>query len=287
MKRSQLAINSVSTIRAGLRESLAAYHAAGFGSVEFPLHHVRDYLALGNTVTDVCRLLDDYEMRCVGGFDCAVECFSPAEQRVKNHARIVENARFLAELGATNMVVGTDGPTDLSSIADPIGEMAAVFADVAAAIADTGVTLCIEFNWSPLVKSLRTAAEIARRSGADNVGVVFDPAHYYCTPTKFDQLTAQNVATIRHVHVDDMRDKPAELSNCNSDRVLPGQGILDLDALLGTLERHGYDGLFSIELFNEDLWAMPAHQAARLMYESLLPLCEDYHPVSLPSRASF
>ncbi len=63
--------------------------------------------------------------------------------------------------------------------------------------------------------------------------MIFDPAHYHCTPSKFDQLMPENVATVRHVHVDDMRDKPAELSNRNSDHVLPGQGILDLPALFG------------------------------------------------------
>jgi 4-hydroxyphenylpyruvate dioxygenase len=123
------------------------------------------------------------------------------------------------------------------------------------------------------VKSLRTAAEIARRSRARNVGVVFDPAHYHCTPTKFDQLTPENVATIRHVHVDDMADKPAELSNCNSDRVLPGRGCLDLKAILRRLEKFGYGGYYSIEMFSEKLWAMPARKAARLMYDSLIPYC--------------
>jgi len=276
MKRSQLAINAVST-RAGLEASLAAYHAAGFRYVEFPLSMVREGEHPpegGHSLAGVRDLLRKYEMQCIGGFDCVVECFSPPEQRAQNHARIVDNARFLAGLGGTMMVVGTDGPQELAAVADPLGDMAGVFARVADRVADTGVTLCIEFNWSPLVKSLRAAAEIARRSGRPNVGVVFDPAHYYCTPTKLDQLTAENVAMIRHVHVDDMRDKPPELSNCNSDRVLPGQGILDLPMLLGRLERHGYEGYFSIELFNEELWAMPAAEAAKLMYDSLLYLCD-------------
>lgn len=273
MKRSQLAINSVSTIRVGLVDSLAAYHAAGFRQVEFPLRHVREYLAQGHAVAEVRGLLERYEMRCIGGFDTIVECFSPPEQRVRNHARIVEAAEFLAELGGSNMVVGTDGPPERP--ADPVGEMAAVFASVAAAIEHTGVTLDIEFNWSPLVKTLRMAADVARQSGTERVGVVFDPAHYYCTPTKFAELTADNVALIKHVHVDDMRDRHPELTNCNSDRVLPGKGILDLPAILGQIERHGYAGAFSIELFNEELWALPAEEAARRMYESLLPLCED------------
>jgi len=55
--------------------------------------------------------------------------------------------------------------------------------------------------------------------------------------------------------------------------VLPGQGVLDLPALIGRLEEHGYRGQFSIEMFNADLWALPAAEAARQCYQSLLPLC--------------
>ena len=63
-----------------------------------------------------------------------------------------------------------------------------------------------------------------------------------------------------------MAAKPGELSDCNADRVLPGEGILDLPALIAVLERHGYAGFFSIEMFNADLWAMPAAEAAERCY---------------------
>lgn len=274
MKRSQLAINAVSTRHADLEEALSAYAAAGFTNVEFPLGPIKEYLAQGHTVADIRRLLDRYGLRCIGGFECGVEAFSPPEARAQNHALIVENARLLGALGATSMVVGTDGPRADQVVEDPLGELAQAFASVADRIEDTGVTLCLEFNWSPLVKSLRTAVEIAERSGRANVGVLFDPAHYHCTPSKFEQLHAHSVPFIKHVHVDDMRDKPGELSHCNSDRVLPGQGCLDLRALFGQLEKFGYKGFFSIELFNDELWALPAAQAARLLYDSLLPFCE-------------
>lgn len=273
MKRSQLAINSVSTKQAGLEECLAAYAEVGFTNVEFRLTHLKEYLAAGHSIADARRLLDASGLRCIGGFETPLQAFTQGATREQNHATIVANARLLAELGAHTLVVGTDGPADLSATPDPLGTLADTFGTVAREIADTGVTLAIEFNWGPLVKSLRSAAEIARRSGASNVGVLFDPAHYHCTPTKFAELTPATIATIAHVHVDDMRDKPGELSNANSDRVLPGQGILDLSALFGAIERHGYGGYFSIELFNEELWAMPVHEAARRMYDSLGPLC--------------
>ena len=252
MRREQLAINSVSTRQADLETCLAAYQKAGFANVEFRL--VRDYLEKGHSRADARRLLDDFGLSCVGGFETGLVCFGSGKERTANHDRIADNSELLAQLGASTMVVGTDGPSE--DMDDPLEPLAETFARMAERIADTGIALCIEFNWSPLVKSLRTAAEVARRTGRDNVGALFDPAHYHCTPSKFEQIDAANASLIKHIHVDDMRDKPGELSNCNADRVLPGQGCLDLPALFGQIERFGYEGYFSIEMFSDELWAM-------------------------------
>ncbi|MDQ3815071.1 MAG: sugar phosphate isomerase/epimerase [Armatimonadota bacterium] len=272
MKHGQLAINSIST-RGGFEETLNAYAAAGFRNVEFYLGHVKEYLKGGHSPADVRRLLEAHGQRCIGGFEGVVETFSDEPSRRKNHAAVAENARLLSELGGKVLVVGTDG-ANLNAVDDAAGRIAETFAAVAAQIEGTGVQLALEFNWGA-VKSLPLAAEIARRSGAANVGVLFDPAHYHCTPTKFEDLTADNVRFIKHVHVDDMNGKPPELSNCNSDRALPGQGTLDLRAIYGRLEEHGYGGYFSIEMFSDELWNLPVREAAQQMYQSLLRLCDD------------
>ena len=273
MRSEQLAINSVSTRQADLQTSLDAYQQAGFVNVEFWLSHVWQYLEQGGTRAALQRLLGRYNLQCIGGFETPLLCFAGTQERRTNHDRILENAELLAELGGRNLVVGTDGPE--TEMADPLSPVVEAFSQVGERIASTGVTLCLEFNWSPLVKSLRTAGHIARCVGRDNVGVLFDPAHYHCTPSKFDQLDDDNGPWIKHVHVDDMRDKPAELSNCNSDRLLPGQGCLDLPALFGRIEDYGYRGYFSIEMFSDELWALPAERAAGLMYASLAYLCTD------------
>jgi 4-hydroxyphenylpyruvate dioxygenase len=218
-------------------------------------------------------LLDARGLDCIGGFEGGVEILGNEQARRNNHASVVENARLLGELGARVLVVGIGGG-NLQEVDDAAGHIAQIFADLAGQLEDTGVQLAIEFNWGP-VKSLPLAVEIARRSGASNVGVLFDPAHYHCTPTKFEDLNAANVPFIKHVHVDDMNGKPAELSNCNSDRALPGQGVLDLRAIYGAIEQHGYNGHFSIEMFSDELWALPPHEAAQQMYNSLLTLCDD------------
>jgi len=85
----------------------------------------------------------------------------------------------------------------------------------------------------------------------------------------------ETVPWIAHVHLDDMRDVPGDLAHCNDDRTLPGEGILDLRALIARLEQCGYAGRYSIEMFDAGLWALPAVEAAHLCYRSLLPLCRD------------
>ena len=133
---------------------------SGFRNVEFQLGHVKEFLNRGHSVEKARRLLEAHELTCIGGFECALEAFSPPEQRAENHERLRRNAELLAELGAITMVVGSDGP--LAPMAKPLEELAGAFCDVEQSISDTGITICLEFNWSPLVKSLRTAVEVAR-----------------------------------------------------------------------------------------------------------------------------
>lgn len=272
MRIAQLAINSVSTRHDSLEEALSAYADAGFRNVEFVLPHVKGWMAPGRTVDDVKALLASHNLRAIGGFEAGVECFSEPDRQAANHALHLENAHLIHALGGGTLVVGTDGPPQPSL--DALDVVAATFRGLAKRIEGLRVNVAIEFNWSPLIKSLHSAVLVAEKVDHPQVGVLFDPAHYYTTVTKFEHLTARTVRWIKHVHLDDMRDRPGELSHCNSDRVLPGEGVLDLRALLARLEEHGYSGFYSIEMFNDDLWALPAAEAARRCYESLLPLCQ-------------
>jgi sugar phosphate isomerase/epimerase len=274
MKTAQLAINSVSTRHGDLEEALDAYAAAGFRNVEFVLPHVKDWLAQGRNLDDLRRLLSERELRPIGGFEAHVACFGDPESRHANHELHLANARLIHALGGGTMVVGTDGPPQ--PLADPpaaLDSIAEALRALALQIEGLDVVIALEFNWSPVVKSLQSAVRVVEAADHPQLGVLFDPAHYYVTPTKFEHLTAATVRHITHVHLDDMRDLPGDLSNCNSDRVLPSEGVLDLPMLIGKLEEHGYRGYFSIEMFNDDLWALPAAEAARRCYHSLLPLC--------------
>jgi sugar phosphate isomerase/epimerase len=273
MQRTQLSINSVSTTHSGLEEALAAYAGAGFRLVEFVMPLVKNYLAHDHTLDDVRALLARYQLRSIGGFETHLVCFGTSAERQVNVDLLVHNAHLIHEFGGGTMVVGTDGPEQISLSC--LDQIAKSLRELAERIEGFQVNIALEFNWSPVVKSLQSAALVVNKVWHPQVGILFDPAHYYTTVTKLEHLTADTVSLIKHVHLDDMRDKPGELSNCNSDRVLPGQGILDLGSIIARLEQFGYNGFYSIEMFNEELWKMPASEAAALCYKSLLPLCRE------------
>ena len=170
------------------------------------------------------------------------------------------------------MIVHTDGPEQVT--AGSLEPIARALVDLAEATEDLGVDVAVEFNASPVVKSLQSGVRVAEIADHPRVGVLFDTAHYHVTPTKFENINSSSVRWIKHVHLNDMPDTPADLAHRDFDRVLPGEGVLDLPEIISALERNGYMGYYAIELFNEDLWALPAKETARRCYESLLPLCE-------------
>jgi sugar phosphate isomerase/epimerase len=170
------------------------------------------------------------------------------------------------------MIVHTDGPEQVT--AGSLNPIARALVDLAEATEDVGVDIAVEFNASPVVKSLQSGVRVSEIADHPRVGVLFDTAHYHVTPTKLSDVNEDSVKWIKHVHLNDMPDKPADLTHRDFDRVLPGEGVLDLPEIISALEKGGYEGYFSIELFNAELWELPTKEAARSCYESLLPLCE-------------
>jgi 2-keto-myo-inositol isomerase len=272
MKAEKLAINSQCTFQHNLEEALDAYAAAGFPCVEPHLNLVKDWLDDGHTVDEAWELFQSRELRVVASSQLEVMCFGSPDARMPNLRANAENARLIRELGADKMIVGTDGPEQNS--VEALDDVAGAMWNLAEATEDVGVDIAIEFNWSPIVKSLQSAVRVAQIADHPRVGVLFDTAHYHVTPTKLRDINESSVRYIKHVHLDDMPDTPADLTHRDFDRVLPGEGVIDLSEIISALEQNGYEGYFSIEMFSAKLWRLPAKEAARRCYESLLPLCE-------------
>jgi len=64
------------------------------------------------------------------------------------------------------------------------------------------------------------------------------------------------------VHLNDAPDKPLRQIE-DEDRVLPGEGVIQLKTLLAGLRDRAYDGPWSLETFNPSYWKQDPEDIAR------------------------
>ena len=122
-------------------------------------------------------------------------------------------------------------------------------------------------DWTS-ISSLQEAAELLDVADRPALGIQFDSWHVWNTADvvrEIERLAHRFVG----VHIADWRDPTRGWA----DRVLPGDGVADLPALLGTLERAGWDGFYDLEIFSDNgtfgnawpgsLWDVPEEELAR------------------------
>jgi 4-hydroxyphenylpyruvate dioxygenase len=143
---------------------------------------------------------------------------------------------------------------------------------VALAAAAYGVTLAFEPIGTPGY-SVRTTAEalsIVDEVGIDSVTLAVDTMNAYLGgdgPEVWAQIPSDRLAI---VHFHDSEPGPLERLTLGS-RELPGSGVIDLHGYAAALRKIKYDGVLSVELFNERIWAMDPDDGARVVMASLAP----------------
>lgn len=118
-----------------------------------------------------------------------------------------------------------------------------------------------EFIFTP-GQMLELAADVG-----DNVGLLVDCFHCYNAGTTWEHLAQIPANKIVLVHINDCPPGPlGEVQDFK--RVLPGEGVIDLRGFIGALEKTGYAGPLSLEVFSETLKQIPPAEAAMKAWEA-------------------
>jgi 2-keto-myo-inositol isomerase len=81
---------------------------------------------------------------------------------------------------------------------------------------------------------------------------MIDFFHFWSGQSKLADLDLLEPGELAHCHFQDLLDAPRELTD-NSYRVIPGDGIAPLDAIIRKLAEKGFNGALSVELFRQEL----------------------------------
>jgi sugar phosphate isomerase/epimerase len=100
-----------------------------------------------------------------------------------------------------------------------------------------------------IVTDLPGTEELLAEAGDPSVGILFDTWHLWDTPDVLAHIR-RLADRFPAVHVNDRR---AQTRNWD-DRALPGDGVIDLPAILGALEAGGFDGWYELEVLSSETY---------------------------------
>jgi sugar phosphate isomerase/epimerase len=145
-----------------------------------------------------------------------------------------------------------------------IDEAAERFAGLCDRAAEHGLLVHIEFlPWSR-IPDLATAWEIARLADRPNGGVLIDSWHWSRSNPDLDLLRTLPAGKVLGIQLDDgPAAAEADLVDATMHaRLLPGEGEFDLAALVDALRATGMQSPWGVEVFSDDLHALPPSEIA-------------------------
>ena len=219
------------------------------------------------------RRVDDAGLRvsslCRGGF-------LTASAEADRAAALDDNRRAIDEtaaLGAPTLVMVVGGVDRADK--DLVGarsRVAEAIAELAPHAEERGVSLSLEpmhpmFTADRAVLStIDQALDMAEASGSTAVGVVVDTYHVWWDPTLERAIRRAGASgRLLAYQVCDW-NLPLAAEPLHS-RGYMGDGYIDFPTITRMVAAAGYTGDIEVEIFNEDVWATPAEESARIIAE--------------------
>jgi sugar phosphate isomerase/epimerase len=211
------------------------------------------------------------------------------------HEYKVDVAKSMLEMcravGAKVLLVCSSTSTHATGDADA---MARDLRKLAMLALPLGIKVAYEgLSWGRTINEFTTAWDIVRRANASNLGIGIDSYHIFAARTSLDELDILDPERIFLVQLADfmwqeIRTIEERIATARHFRVFPGEGVHSdaLAELVARLDRLGYRGDYSFEVFNDDYQQMPLPTVAARARKSAIWLAEDVlrRAVPLPSQ---
>jgi sugar phosphate isomerase/epimerase len=144
-------------------------------------------------------------------------------------------------------------------------------------------------SWGRAINTYEDAWDVVSRADMPNLGLAIDSFHLFAAQSTLEELEFIEPDKIELVQLADFmwREIPSfeeRITTARHFRVFPGEGVHSeaLAELVRTLDRLGYRGDYSFEVFNDDYQQMPPQQVAERAQRSALWLSEHVLQRSVP-----
>jgi 4-hydroxyphenylpyruvate dioxygenase len=235
------------SVNGALRAKLRAIADAGFEHVEI---FESDLLSSPEPVHYIGAMLRDLGLTCVAFQPFRDFEGMPATMRDRVFDRAERKLDVLEALGTDLMLVSSNLSPD--SLADR-GRIVDDFRELGERAAARGLRVAFEpLAWGRHIRDHRAAWDVVREVDHPAVGLALDAFNSLATDTPLDSLQTIRPAKIFHVQIADApRLAMDPLQWSRHFRCMPGQGDLAVVDYVRALKELGYDGVLSLEIFND------------------------------------
>jgi sugar phosphate isomerase/epimerase len=157
-----------------------------------------------------------------------------------------------------------------------------------------GIRIAYEaLSWGRHVNEYTHAWEIVAEADRSNLGLAIDSFHILASGTSrepLEEIVAEKIFLVQLADFmwREIRSREERIDTARHFRVFPGEGVhsADVAELVRTLDRLGYRGDYSFEVFNDDYTQLPHAVVAQRARRSVKWLTDQVSRRSLPLRGA-
>ena len=234
-----------------IEEEIAVTAQAGYAGIEIWIMRLEKYLNEGKSLADLKKRIDDSGLTVENAIGFAGWIVDDEDARTRGLEQMKREMGWLAQIGCPRIAAPASGATgkridDLQVCGEryrailEIGEREGV------------LPILEQWGGSATLQKLADVVAVAMLAVHPQASLLLDAYHLYKGGNDYVSLVQLNGRAMPVFHLNDYPAVPPRETIADKDRVFPGDGICPFDVLLPTLDAIGFDGVFSLELFNQD-----------------------------------
>jgi sugar phosphate isomerase/epimerase len=140
----------------------------------------------------------------------------------------------------------------------------------------SGVTAVLEYlSFFASLNNVPDTVSVLEKVEHPKKCTILDAFHTWNNRTTQEDIAKLPLEWISHYHIDDAHPGIPRFKQLDGNRVMVGDGVIDLKSELTLLKNKGYDKWLSLELFSEEWWNRDPMETARIGFERMKELATD------------
>jgi len=256
------------SINGNLKEKILAISKAGFDGVEI---FENDFLTFNLSPKEIKKIVKDQGLEITLFQPFRDFEGMPDNHRIRAFDRAKKKFDIMAEL-ETDLILICSNTSNISL--GGLDRAANDFFELGEIARERSIKIGYEaLAWGKYINDHRDAWEIVRRANHENVGIILDSFH---TLSKNIDLNSITTIPKEKIFIVQLADAPLHnmdlLYWSRHYRNMPGQGDLPISNFMDALNKTGYDGYLSLEIFNDSYRSGPRNLIAKDGQRSLISL---------------